>query len=312
MTMNSWITIVNKAAGGGRTGRDWPVIEKLLQQHHIRYIPYFTDRRLHASIIARSRIREGYSRIIVVGGDGTMNEVINGLFSQGRAATTDVMLGMIPVGTGNDWARMFNIPWGYEEAVLTIKKQHTFVQDAGLVHYTRNGTEWKRYFINIAGMGFDARVTERSNRLKEKGKSGMMLYFYTLLTSLIRYRSLKAEIEIDGRKMARSIFSMNVGICKYSGGGMMQVPHAVADDGLYSITLIRKMGKLNVLANVKRLYRGTIGEHSRVETFTGQSVQVAGSGQLKLETDGESLGHGPLKFQIIPRSVTVIAGELSA
>lgn len=312
MTMTSWITIVNKAAGGGRTGRDWPVIEKLLQQHNIRYLPFFTDRRLHASIIARTKIKEGYSRIIVVGGDGTMNEVINGLFSQGRIRTSDVMLGMIPVGTGNDWARMFNIPWGYEEAVLTIKKQHTFVQDAGLVHYSRNGTGWKRYFINIAGMGFDARVTERSNKLKEKGKGGVMLYFYTLLTSLIRYRSLKAEIDIDGRKMDRSIFSMNVGICKYSGGGMMQVPHAVADDGLYSITLIRKMGKLNVLANVKRLYRGTIGEHSRVETYTGQSVQVAGTTQLKLETDGESLGHGPLRFQIIPRSVTVIAGEMSA
>jgi len=310
--MTSWITIVNKAAGGGKTARDWPAIETLLLKHQIRYIPFFTDRRLHASIIARTKIKEGYSRIIVVGGDGTMNEVINGLFGQGKIRTTDVMLGMIPVGTGNDWARMFNIPGGYEEAVLTIKKQHTFVQDAGLVHYSKNGTEWKRYFINIAGMGFDARVTERSNRLKDKGRSGLFLYFYTLLTSLIHYRSLLAVIDIDGKRMARSIFSMNVGICKYSGGGMIQVPHAIADDGLYSITLIKKMGKLNVLANVKRLYKGTIGEHSRVETFTGQSVQVEGPPRLNLETDGESLGHGPLKFQIIPRSVTIIAGEKTA
>jgi YegS/Rv2252/BmrU family lipid kinase len=310
--MTTWITIVNKAAGGGKTGRDWPAIEALLKKHRIKFLPFFTDRRLHASIIARTKIKEGYSRIIVVGGDGTMNEVINGLFGQGKIRTADVMLGMIPVGTGNDWARMFNIPAGYEEAVLTIKKQHTFVQDAGLVHYTRNGTEWKRYFINIAGMGFDARVTERSNRLKDKGKSGMFLYFYTLLTSLVRYRSLQAIIEIDGQQIARKIFSMNVGICKYSGGGMIQVPHAIADDGLYSITLIRKMGKLNVLANVKRLYAGTIGEHSRVETYTAQSVNVEGPHHLKLETDGESLGHGPLKFLIIHRIVTVIAGEKTA
>jgi YegS/Rv2252/BmrU family lipid kinase len=309
---NIWIVIVNKTAGAGRTARDWPVIESLLTRHGIQFEPVFTDRRLHASILARAKIREGYSKIIVVGGDGTMNEVINGLFSQGVIRTTEVMLGMISVGTGNDWARMFNIPSDYEEAVLTIKRQRTFVQDAGLVRYTKNGKEWKRYFINIAGLGFGARVVERSNRMKERGKSGPFLYFYNIFTSLMRYRSLKAEIEIDGRSFDRKIFSMNVGICKYNGGGMIQVPHAVADDGLYSITLIRKMGRLNVLANVKRLYNGTIVDHSRVETYMAESVQIAGSPRLQIETDGESLGYGPLNFQIIPRSVRVISGELSA
>jgi YegS/Rv2252/BmrU family lipid kinase len=312
MNKSSWICIVNKAAGGGRTEQDWPQIKSLLEKHEIRFEPHFTGRRLHASIIARNKIKEGYTKLIVVGGDGTMNEVINGLFSQDTIKTTEVMLGMISVGTGNDWARMFNIPKGYEEAVLTIKRQHTFIQDAGLVHYTRKGTEWKRYFINIAGLGFDARVTERSNRMKEKGKSGAFLYFYTLLSSLLRYRSQKASIQIDGKRMDRKVFSMNVGICKYSGGGMVQVPHAVADDGLYSITLIRKMGKLNVLANVKRLYNGTIDKHRRVETYMGESVKIVGSPRLQVETDGESLGSGPLDFSIIPRSVRVISGELSA
>jgi YegS/Rv2252/BmrU family lipid kinase len=312
MKRTNWIVIVNKTAGGGRTGRDWHFIEGLLKKHGIRFEPFFTTRRLHASIIARTKIREGYSKIIVVGGDGTMNEVINGLFSQGVIQTTEVMLGMISVGTGNDWARMFNIPSGYEEAVLTIKKQRTFIQDAGLVRYTKNGKEWKRYFINIAGMGFDARVVERSNRMKERGKSGAFLYFYNIFTSLMRYRSQKAEIQIDGQRFDRRIFSMNVGICKYNGGGMIQVPHAVADDGLYSITLIKKMGRLNVLANVKRLYNGSIVEHSRVETYMGESVHIEGSPHLQIETDGESLGYGPLRFQIIPRSVRVISGELSA
>lgn len=312
MDKTTWITIINKAAGGGKTERDWSEIERLLQKHDINFTPFFTTRRLHASIIARTKIKEGYSKIIVVGGDGTMNEVINGLFSQGVIKTTEVMLGMISVGTGNDWARMFNIPAGYEEAVLTIKKQKTFIQDAGLVQYTKNGKEWKRYFVNIAGMGFDARVVERSNRMKDKGKSGAFLYFYNIFASLMRYKSQKATIEIDGKSYDRKIFSLNVGICKYSGGGMIQVPHAVADDGLYSITLIKKMGKLNILANVKRLYNGSIVEHSRVETYMGQSVQIAGTSMLQIETDGETLGHGPLDFQIIPRSVQIISGELSA
>lgn len=307
-----WIAIVNKAAGGGKTEKDWPRISDLLFQYEIPFEAHFTSRRLHASIIARTKIKEGYSKIIVVGGDGTMNEVINGVFSQQRIHTTEVMLGMISVGTGNDWARMFNIPADYEGAVKTIKEQKTFIQDAGLVSYRKNGKEWKRYFINIAGMGFGARVTERSNKMKDKGKNGPFLYFYNIFLSLLRYKSLNAEIEIDGTSYDRSIFSMNVGICKYNGGGMIQVPHAIADDGLYSITLIKKIGKLNILANMKRLYNGNITKHSKVETYMAKSVAIDGSSRLQVETDGETLGHGPMSFEIIPRSVRVISGELSA
>jgi len=312
MNKSNWIAIINLAAGGGKTRNDWPKIEALMQKHGLRFEPFFTDRRLHASIIARNKIKEGYSKIIVVGGDGTMNEVINGVFAQDRIRTTEVMLGMISVGTGNDWAKMFNIPADYEGAVLTILEQKTFIQDAGLVTYRKNGKAWNRYFINIAGMGFGARVVERSNRMKEKGKSGPLLYFYNIFLSLLKYKAKKAAIEIDGTTYMRKVFSLNVGIGKYNGGGMIQVPHAIADDGLYSITLIKKIGKINVLANVKRLYNGSIVKHSRVETYMAKSVQIDGSTPLHLETDGETLGHGPVSFQIIPKSVRVISGELSA
>jgi len=312
MSKSNWIAIVNLAAGGGKTKKDWPIIAQILQREGVRYETFFTDRRLHASIIARNKIREGYSKIIVVGGDGTMNEVINGVFSQKRIHTTEVMLGMISVGTGNDWAKTFNIPADYEGAVRTIKQQKTFIQDAGLVNYRKSGKEWKRYFINIAGLGFGAKVVERTNRMKEKGKNGHLLYFYNIFYSLIRYRSKEAVIEIDGTSYDRKIFSLNVGIGKYNGGGMIQVPHAIADDGLYSITLIKKIGKLNVIANMKKLYNGNIVKHSKVETYMAKSVQIDGSSLLKLETDGESLGHGPVRFEIIPRSVTVISGDMSA
>ncbi len=203
MNKSNWITIVNKAAGGGKTEKAWPEIEYFLRKHGINFEVYFTDRRMHAAIIAKNKIKEGYSRIIVVGGDGTMNEVINGLFSQGVIQTTEVMLGMISVGTGNDWAKMFNIPTAYEEAVLTIKKQRTFLQDAGLVQYTKNGKVWNRYFINIAGLGFGARVVERSNRMKEKGKSSSTLYLYNIFTSLMGYKAQKADIR-NGRKIIQA------------------------------------------------------------------------------------------------------------
>jgi diacylglycerol kinase family enzyme len=119
-------------------------------------------------------------------------------------------------------------------------------------------------------------------------------------------------IHLDGTSYNRNIFSLNVGIGKYNGGGMIQVPHAVVDDGLYSITLIRKIGKLNVIANIKKLYNGNIVKHSKVETFMARSVMIDGTSRLGIETDGESLGHGPARFEIIPRSLRVISGELTA
>ncbi len=312
MKTNRWLVVVNPAAGGGKAGKDWPEIEKLLKKQGVTHDPVFTNRRLHAMVLARQQIEAGYNKIIVVGGDGTMNEVINGVFAQKRIPTTEVMLGMIPVGTGNDWGKMFNLPSDYEGAIATIRNQKTFVQDAGMVTYYKSNKSWQRYFINIAGLGFGARVVARSNNLKDKGKSSPGLYVATLFTSLLKYRSIRASIEIDGNAFKRKVFSMNVGIGKYNGGGMMQVPHAIADDGLYSITLIKRMGKLNVIANIRMLYNGKITTHRRVEAYTGKVINVDSPSLLHLETDGETLGHSPMAFQIIPRSVKVIANGISA
>lgn len=312
MITSKWLVVVNPAAGGGKAGRDWKTIEGYLNKHGFQYEVVFSDRRLHAMVMARQKVQAGFSKIIVVGGDGTMNEVINGVFAQTRIPTTEVMLGMISVGTGNDWGKMFNIPSDYEQAVITIKNQKTFIQDAGMVTYTRSNKTWQRYFINIAGMGFGAKVVERSNKLKDKGKSSPGLYLATLFTSLMSYRSIRAQIEIDGNKYKRKLFSMNVGIGKYNGGGMMQVPHAIVDDGLYSITLIKRMGKLSVIANIKKLYNGKITEHRKVESYTGRVINIDSPGVLQIETDGETLGHSPMEFQIIPGSVKVIANGISA
>lgn len=312
MKISKWLVLVNPAAGGGKAEKDWPDIEALLHKHGISYDAFLTSRRLHAAILSREKIEAGYSKIIVVGGDGTMNEVINGVFAQKRFPTNEVMLGMISVGTGNDWGKMFDIPGDYEEAIKTIKSQNTFIQDAGLVSYNRSNQTWQRYFINIAGMGFGARVVARSNKLKAKGKSSARLYMATLLTSLLKYRSIKTFIEIDGNSFMRKVFNLNVGIGKYNGGGMMQIPDAIADDGLYSITLIKKMGKLNVIANINKLYNGKITKHRKVESYSGKVISIDSPSTLHLETDGETLGHSPIEFQIIPRSVKVIANGISA
>jgi len=306
---NRWLVIVNPNAGAGKCFRDWPRIEKLLDSYQFSYKKVFTIRKFHAILLSRDFINKGYKKIIVVGGDGTMNEVINGVFVQKRFDTREITVGMIPVGTGNDWGRMFGIASNYEEAVRTIKESNTFIQDAGKVVFYKNDRILKRYFINIAGMGFDALVVKKTNRLKDKHKGNPTLYLYNIFTSLFNYKASRATIEVDGVANSRDIFSLSLGICKYNGGGMMQLPDAQPDDGLFDLTVIKKIGKLEVIRNIKMLYNGTINKHPKVETYRGRFIRIFAPKEIFLETDGESLGHTPLEFEIIPASIKVLASN---
>jgi YegS/Rv2252/BmrU family lipid kinase len=248
----------------------------------------------------------------VVGGDGTLNEVVNGMFRQDSCPTTDITLGMIMVGTGNDWGRMYNIKPKYKKAVKILRKQRLFVQDAAMVTYYDGQDQKSRYFVNMAGMGYDALVAQMTNNLKEMGKGGPLAYMMNLFKGLFRYRHVQMRIEVDDALVFEGrVFSMSVGICKYNGGGMMQLPAAIPDDGLIDLTIIKNATKLDVVKHIKKLYDGTFIDLPIVETHRGRRVEINSltAHPIFLETDGESLGHSPFRFSVIPRSVRIITGK---
>jgi YegS/Rv2252/BmrU family lipid kinase len=306
---DSYLVIINPNAGRRKGRKDWDRISQLLHEAGIKFKAVFTEAQRHAIDISVSHIENGYKKLIVVGGDGTMNEVVNGIFIQKRFPTSDISLGMITVGTGNDWGRMFNIPKGYREAISTIKINNSFVQDAGVVKYFHGEQQSSRYFVNIAGIGFDALVVSKTNKMKEDGKSGPFAYFKSIILSLIKYRHTYTKINIDSRLISNNVFNISIGICKFNGGGMMQLPDAVADDGLFDVTVINKIRKFDVILNLQRLYNGTITKHPLVETYRGKSIMIDSEPVIHLETDGETLGHSPFTFEIIPRSIRVVVGE---
>ena len=303
-----WFLIVNPNAGNGKGRKDWKQISGGLLDKGITWSEYFTSKKGDAIVASKEAIEAGYRKILCVGGDGTLNEIVNGAFEQKMCPSLDITLGLIPVGTGNDWGRMFGIPLNYDGAIQIIHDNKTLFHDIGVINYY-NGTEKEtRYFINIAGLGFESVVVKRTNYQKEKGKSGKAIYFYNLLMSLISYKNTNSEIVIDGNKFEASIFSLNVGNGRYCGGGMRQTPFAVPDDGVFDVTVIKEMGKIEIIRNLKMLYNGTILNHPKIEGYKCKNVTVSSDQVLYVEADGESLGHTPAEFSIVPSSIKIVYG----
>jgi YegS/Rv2252/BmrU family lipid kinase len=288
------------------------VISALLNEAGFEYIHEKTEHRDHAMMLAEKYIKDGFRKIIVVGGDGTMNEVINGIFRQDKCPTTEITVGMIMVGTGNDWGRMYYLKEKYKKAVKIIKKQRLFIQDAGVVKYYDGPAQKERYFINIAGLGYDAFVAMLTNQVKDKGGGGPLAYLVNLLKGLFQYHHNYLEIEVEGERVYKGrVFSMSVGICKYNGGGMMQLPFAVPDDGLFDVTIFKDVTKMTVIRHIKKLYAGTFTELPFVQIHRGKTISIISTtrDQAYLETDGESLGHSPFSFEVVPKSIKIITGK---
>jgi len=306
---HEWFVIVNPNAGNGKGRKDWTRIADLLEKNDITFNMKPTERKGHATEFTRELIAGGYRKIISVGGDGTLNEIVNGLFTQNHCPPKDLILSIIPVGTGNDWGRMFGIPLIYEGAVKVIKEGKLMLHDIGMISYYNGEEKHIRYFINIAGLGFESLVVSKTNKQKDKGMSNKAIYFYNLLSSLITYRNTIADITIDGKSIRSKVFSINVGNGRYCGGGMRQTPDAVPDDGLLDITVIKEMGRIEIIRNLRLLYDGTILSHPKVDGYRSNNLKVTSDSLLYLEADGESLGHTPAEFGIIPSAVNIVYGN---
>jgi YegS/Rv2252/BmrU family lipid kinase len=302
------MVIVNPNAGNGKGKKDWNKISALLKKEGLSFTVEFTKSKGHAINLALEAIASDFRKIITVGGDGTLNEVVNGVFTNKICPATEIVLALIPVGTGNDWGRMFGIPLDYEKAVEIIGEHKTLLHDIGLLSYYNGNEKKNRYFINIAGLGFESVVVRKTNIQKDKGYGGKLIYFYNLLTSLMAYKNTPAEIIIDGETSHADIFSLNVGNGRYCGGGMRQTPRAVPYDGLLDVTIIKGMGKFEIIRNLKILYDGRILQHRKIDGYKCKSVKVSSEIPMYAEADGESLGQTPVEFSIIPDALNIVYG----
>ena len=307
---DTWYVIVNPVAGFGRGLGDLPHITKLIRENDIPHELVFSQHKHHVTELTVQAVNEGYRRIIVIGGDGTLHEVVNGLFIQQAAPVDDVTVAVIPVGTGNDWIRMYGIPTHYSEAIRAIREGHTFLQDVGEVHYEESQYAQVRYMANVAGAGFDPTVTQLYEHYKAKGRRGRSLYAEGSVRSFFRYKSTGVKVWIDGELVHKDLlFSAAIGIGKYNGGGTQQLPLAVADDGLFDITLYRPMHWWQIIFRLRRLFNGDIYSIGHVKHYRGSHIRIESTPDIMVEVDGELLGGTPLEFKMHHRCVRVIVNK---
>ncbi len=299
-----WLAIINPVSGGNKDQQQSRKIISHLVNQGFDIDAKLTYDKGSAINIAKEAVENNYRNIIVIGGDGTLNEVVNGVLQQQTIPSSEVKIGMFSLGTGNDFIRTMKIPKDYESATDILLQGKTKTIDAGLVSFHIDGKKTSRYFINVLGMAFDGAVTESAN--STKGAIGKMTYLKSVVTTLFKYEPTKIKIEVDDVGVAdETIYCINIGNCKYSGGGMRMVPDAIPDDGLFDITIMKPLPNLVALANLHRLFNGTIKKLKQVTALRGKKLKIYSEPEICAEAEGEFLGWSGFEVNIVPKAITI-------
>ena len=300
--LNSFFIIVNPSSGNTNFKKSWEIITHFLKLKNINFSYSFTEYRKHEIILVDKAIEQGYMNIISVGGDGTLHHVVNGIMKQRYIKTSKIKLGVIPLGTGNDWIKTYNIPNSIKKSIDIIVKNNTILQDIGCIKLS-NGK--KEYFNNLAGTGYDGYVVKNLNNLK---KIGSLAFIVSGLYSLFSYKKTKYSISFNNKTINEKCLMILFGICKYSGGGLRVTKDPNPKDGLLDITIVKNISFLDLLFNVPKLYNGKIVHHKKVSNFKTKKIIVKNTSNSNsfIEADGEIIGINSFNISILPNAIQFI------
>ena len=301
-----WYVVVNPNACDSHCFDNWPKVSAALDEAGIRYEMHISDTQGSGMMAARRICEQGGRHIMVIGGDGTINEVVNGIFLSG-VDTKEVFLAVMPLGRGNDWARAHNFPTDLEHVMEVFRRGHFLRHDIGRVTSVRENEEpFYRYFINIAGFGFDAEVIYDVTYNKPHF-AGISVYMLSLARMLFRYKSQPLRVQSPDFSYDGQTFMRVAAIGKYTGGGMCQAPESIADDGVCDVVIIPKVSNLRVIANVKNLSDGShVKKIKGIQSFRTASLTIESDCPVRGEVEGELLPVGRYDLDILPNSLNVL------
>ncbi len=301
------VFVVNPASDNGGTAKAWPQLASTARGLGIEVVERLTESAGHATRLVREAIAAGEERIVAVGGDGTVNEVVNGFCDDaGVPLETAARLAVIERGTGCDFIRSYAIPKRAAAALAVVARGSERRIDLGRARFAgADGTEKVRLFANVASCGMTGDVAERANR-STKRFGGTASFLYATATAFIGWENVDFHVALDDGE--RRLRANNV-VCangRYFGGGIKIAPVAEPDDGLLDVILIGDVGKADLLLNLHRMYGGTLFKHPQVEMTRAARIVCTPVRPLPVEIDGEQPGTTPITFEAVPSAVTLL------
>lgn len=319
--------IANPVAGAGAVERDWDWIERLLNARLPEWDAAFTEGPGHATMLTREALRAGWDMIVCVGGDGTINEVVNGFFETPDAPETyrlddgwvrpaddtgqppeptpiddDAVLGLIPLGTGGDFRRSVGLMGGFSETIGHLTGRSTVDLDLGEIGFLDDdGTLESRYFINIASAGFSGLVDRIANE-RWKGMGGAVSFFMATSLAFFRWRNVDIEVVIDEtHQLEGPTQNLVVANGEYFGGGMWVAPGADVDDGEFQVVRMGDMSHGEMLSILPKIYRGRHLDSDKIDRYRANHVAARTTDpedSVDLDVDGETPGRLPAYWSI--------------
>jgi len=288
--MRRYVFIVNPVAG---KGKGLNILSKIKDKFKGEdYAIWFTEWAGHGEELARKAGEEGFTHIVAVGGDGTAFEVLNGI------KDNNVVLGIIPTGTGNDFARMISLPKDTERVLDVIHKGRTKAIDIGKIN--------DKYFLNVASVGIDAEIVKATEETKRYA-SGTAAYILGVFKTLFKFKGKKIKLSIDGKEFHREVELVAVGNGGFYGGGMNIIPFAKVDDGIFHICLVKKINKLKMAFLFPLVFKGNHVKITKyVEFFEGKEINITCDEEMLLNADGNLVGMTPMKITMCKACQEVI------
>ena len=302
--------VVNPKSANGKTEERWDEeIVPLLKSNNIKYDFKLTEYQNHATEIVREKIKAGESFIVVVSGDGTFSEAMNGFFENGKIINPDCVLGFLSSGTGSDVIKTLGHTKDFAEQIEILKTGIVKKIDVGIANYVDfDGNKATRHFFNVGDVGLGGDVVDRVNRATKK-LGGKMSFLIGSIKGILHHKRVNATIIIDDDEVNKFETELNltvVGNFKYFGGGMMVCPDAIYDDGLFDVVSAHSMGRFKLLRSIGKLYSG---EHIGLDTVTvhprAKKVKITSETPIFLDLDGEQVGTTPVEFNIIPNVLPI-------
>lgn len=304
--------IANPLSANGRTGKQWPRIDAVIGKHLKHYDTEFTQAPRDATRIARQALLDGYGLVVCVGGDGSINETVNGFFDGGKPVRPEAALGILPMGTGGDFVKTVGIPRDLESAVALLAEAEPRPIDVGHLSYRdHENNDCEMYFINITDFGLGGEVVYRVNNTTKILK-GFLSFLWGIIRAGISYRNQLVTIDVDGASIGeRRIKNVIVANGQYFGGGMRIAKNALPDDGQFDLIIMGDFGIYEGMRNMSAMYRGDIIDRPKTESFRCREVRAVAEGRVLLDVDGEQPGMLPVTLRILPSAIRVVCPTAS-